>query len=254
MSELTPQSRAFLEAHKSAGQPTAADADRVRAALEKRLALSKAAPAARSLTGLKVGVLVTVGLAGALLVRGARTEPAAPPPALEPAPPAVVAITVPPEPKAAPVVAPVPTTVTPRATPKKHLPAPQTPAPVVAAESAPEPPIEPPAEPLDPSPSKEVQPVPVPLAPVAPDEFALVSEAEDLLRQGQPQAALEVLARWAVHFGKSGQFEQEALAGKIVALCASGDLEAGREEARRFFMRFPQALHRNRIERACAAR
>lgn len=85
-----------------------------------------------------------------------------------------------------------------------------------------------------------------------PDELALVSEAENLLRQGQPRAALATLTTWEVHFARSGQFVQEALAGKVVALCSAGDLEAGRAEARAFFERFPRTVARNRIERACA--
>lgn len=270
MSELTPQARAFLEAHKHAGEPTSADAARVRAALDRRLATSPP----KGLTGLKVGVLVTVVLAGALFIR-ARQPGADPVAAVIPAPTRVSVAPAPrqevatppdglarPEPpppsvSGGPSRAPSPGPL-PRAAPPTKAGGPQPkqqPAPdeAVRAEPGPSGPVSQPAvesSPPPPAPEPE-RVVPEPAA-NPPDELALVSEAENLLRQGQPRAALATLTTWEVHFARSGQFVQEALAGKVVALCSAGDLEAGRAEARAFFERFPRTVARNRIERACA--
>lgn len=251
MSELSPRARAFLDAHRRDGTPTPADADRVRAALAPKLG-----PPPRSFPWVKAGLVATAGLA---LVLGARLLPARPAAEAPPSAPPAVALSSPP---AAPAPAPTPTEVPavepkPEVTPPPPASKPKPSVPSRSHKEAPTP-VAPTAEP-EPAPAVEVAPEPPvepvvePPPPVArPDELTLVSEAEDQLRRGQPGGALELLTRWESHFGEGrGQFEQEARAARVVALCQSGDLDSGRTEARAYFVKFPKALARNRIERAC---
>lgn len=256
MSELSPRARAFLDAHRRDGTPTPADAERVRAALAPKLG-----PPPRSFPWVKAGLIATAGLALVLGARQLSSKPVAE--AAPSAPPAVARSSLPPSPAPAPMmevpavepkheVAPPPLAPAPKpgvstrrepATPSSPAvaptPEPAAPEPTPAVAVAPEPPVEP-----------VVEPPPPPVA--RPDELTLVSEAEDQLRKGRPGGALELLTRWESHFGEGrGQFEQEARAARVVAVCQTGDLESGRTEARAYFAKFPKALARNRIERAC---
>ncbi|MDP1823558.1 MAG: hypothetical protein Q8L48_09955 [Archangium sp.] len=257
MSELTPQARAFLRAHRHDGEPSPEDAQRVRAALEVSLAGAAGVGAAAWVTRLtlvKWGLVLTLGLGGAaLLVHlnsrgvGPVTEAAPvrtqhqPAPLVQP-PDVVVEALDPPAPPAPPLDPAPPSPVVKRQ--RKETPAAvlEAPAPV----SPPEPTSEPAAE----APPAPVSPVTAPL-PAAEDELVLVSRAQELLGEGRPRDALEVLTRWEVHFASTGQFAEEALAARAVALCLSGNLEQGRAVAKLYLEKYPASPQRNRIERAC---
>lgn len=263
MSELSSQAKAFLEAHRRDGEPTAADADRVAAALAKRLEPvplphEPARPRSGPLGVAKIGVAIVLGLSLLAWVARARAEreikPALPPVAPASAlaeeaprmlPPTKEVVSPPIEvPKAAPRPVRAITTPTPRSAPVPPEPVLDVPAPPPVEERIQE------ALPPPPLPPADLEPVASPLE----DELMLVSEAQDLVRGGQSARALEVLARWETHFGQSGQLGPEARATRIVALCASGQVERGRAEASAYFAAYATSPHRNRIERACALR
>lgn len=245
MSELSREAKAFLEAHRADGEPSAADAERVAAALQQ--VLSPAVAAAPWYTSVRFAkAMVTAGLLGLGLFLATRTEtpvrveetrrevetPVRPAPAV---PPVVIA------PPAPAVEVQRPRHVMPRPVPAAIGLPPEAPLPEKTQLDVPPPSAEPPSPP------------PERAAPELPDEVVLVSEAQDQLRQGHAREALNVLAQWESRFGKSGQFGQEARATRIVALCVSGQLLSGREEARRYFSEFPGSPHRNRIERGCGS-
>lgn len=258
MSELTPQARAFLRAHRDDGEPTPEDAQRVRAALEVSLAGAAGVGAAAWLTRLtlvKWGLVVTLGLGGAaVLVRlNTRNVPGpAPVAAHEPAQEQL------PPPAQSPEV--VAEALVPLGAPSKDAPPgrvvkkPRTasPAKPLAVVEAP-PPVSPPEATreavVDPPPTSPVTAVAPPPAPE--DELVLVSRAQELLGEGRAREALEVLTRWEAHFASRAQFAEEALAARAIGLCLSGNQAQGREAARLYLERYPASPQRNRIERAC---
>lgn len=268
MSELSPESRAFLETHRRDGEPTAADAERVRAALA--LTLGSTALASATVPWLaRLGVIkgtvavtvVVVALVGAVAMQSARDhgpnergapptrgqvqpEPVAPAPAPETSPAPVEPLTP------APPAATVPKVRAPPVTQRD----PRSPAPSAEpVEAAPEPPpplIEPVPTPVAAS-LPPPPPTPAPLSTA--DEVRLVGEAEEALRRGDAEAALAVLEQWSASFGQSGQLAQEAQAARIVALCKSGQTVRGGEAASQYFAAFPASPYRNRIERDCGS-
>lgn len=273
MSELTPQARAFLRAHKGDGQPSADDAERVRAAIDASLAAGAAgtvgvgtAAAVKKLSLLKVFVIaVGLGAASTVAVRKVVAVPSAPPPQQRVRP---VVGAVPGPVRVAPVVEqPV---VPPQEVVAQPKPADVEPVLVNVAPTTPRKSVAPPApEPMAPSP-KEAEPVvaavvaapppapaPEPVQPVIaappvprPDEMWLVTRAQSLLRSGKQSEALDVLRQWDEHYGARGQFGEEARAAQVIAMCELGHADA-RKEAARYLEQYPASVQRNRVERAC---
>jgi hypothetical protein len=262
MSELSPEARAFLRAHRDEGEPTAADAERVRAAVEASLATGAAgvgtAAALKKLSLVKAFVLaVGLGAVSTVAVRQV-VAPAPKPVQSKPAParaptrapiatsPAVAPAPVPATEPVPPAPAPAPA---PMARPVAIAPRAPAVAPVVAATpSTPEPaPAQPPLVPVE---AGAAPPRPSAARSQPPDELALVSRALTLLRNGHRLESLEVLRQWEEHFGERGQLKEEAHAARVVARCELGDADAGRE-AGLYLQHYPASVQRNRVERAC---
>lgn len=82
------------------------------------------------------------------------------------------------------------------------------------------------------------------------EETALIREAEARLRDGDPESAIESLARHARRFPR-GALTIERRALQAIAWCNAGDLEGGREEAAHLRPHVASRPYRDRIERAC---
>jgi len=75
-------------------------------------------------------------------------------------------------------------------------------------------------------------------------ESALLDEAQEHLAAGRHRAALETLAAHRVRF-PNGRLIQERDVIGIRALVAAGQLDAAREQARRFMARHPKTAFRH---------
>ncbi|WP_441290788.1 hypothetical protein ACSRUE_09965 [Sorangium sp. KYC3313] len=162
------------------------------------------------------------------------TPPAAPPPAVTP-------------PAAAPAAAPAPMAAPSRA--------------ARAVASAPPRPLDPGAEDAARAPSTgggEREPArPRGGQPATPStlaaEMALLREAQDAVRDGDPSAALDRLDDLGARFPE-GQLREERMAARVLALCAAGRAPEARAEAERLLGEAPGSVHMGRVRASCAFR
>ncbi|MDC0668024.1 hypothetical protein [Nannocystis radixulma] len=81
-------------------------------------------------------------------------------------------------------------------------------------------------------------------------EMALLQEAQTALRNGRPDAALELLDRHAESFAR-GSMAEERAALRVLALCAAGELARGAAEAAVFLRAHPRSTYALRVAAAC---
>ncbi|WP_437974916.1 hypothetical protein WMF11_43065 [Sorangium sp. So ce295] len=179
------------------------------------------------------------------------SAPAAPPPAMTPpamTPPAMTPPEVAP-PAAAPVDAPAPTA------------APPPPREARAVAPAPPRPLDPSAEDAARASStgdgERESARPRGGQPARPStlaaEMALLREAQDAVRDGDPSAALDRLDDLGARFPE-GQLREERMAARVLALCAAGRAPEARAEAERLLGEAPSSVHAGRVRASCAFR
>jgi hypothetical protein len=257
MSELSPKARLLLDRAREAAVPLPADRTRVRALLRARLA-----PLPHPLaTGpaLAKGALVIVVAAAAVLASlrfgaapSTRTVPAAvSPPPTRSVPPAVDrAVPAAPVEPARSVSPPAPTRDVAstgrlgRTRRQRESGSPvATPPPPAPAEAGAAPEAEPTAaEPPPPAPR------PVSLT----EELRVISSAQATLRR-DPADSLRLTDEWAARFPR-GALHEEALAVRILSLCALGrTAEAGPLTAQ-LLTGYPHTTYAPRVREACTSR
>ncbi|WP_437763854.1 hypothetical protein WMF27_38720 [Sorangium sp. So ce281] len=278
MSDPGDKARALLKAARADGLAPS-DKARLRAALAGKLAVgapqepSGEAPtspppplagsgagggvlAGKAAGGVLSGKVIAAGaLIGAVAFAGGfftgRATVDAPPPASA-APPASAPAAPPPAvtpPAAAPVAAPAPTAAPPR------------PSAAHAVAPAPPRPLDPGAEGAARAPSTgggEREPArPRGGQPATPStlaaEMALLREAQDAVRDGDPSAALDRLDDLGARFPE-GQLREERMAARVLALCAAGRAPEARAEAERLLGEAPGSVHMGRVRASCAFR
>jgi hypothetical protein len=79
----------------------------------------------------------------------------------------------------------------------------------------------------------------------------LLAEARAALRDGDPQRALRLTEQHAQRFGE-GALAEEALAARILALCALGRREQGRAGVAALERMAPNSPQLGRVRTACA--
>lgn len=235
---MSPETRAFLDAVRTAEDPTPEDERRVLSAVYAALATGAAVGAGLgvakgakwlgvSTSGLKIGGLV-VGLSAAAWITATQVAPTAPPP------PAVIpARSIPARASSVASVTgapPWPNATPPIAAPRAELPRSDPPAiRAVAAASA-----NPPSSAL----------------PSLRDEIALLSEVNAALARGDGATALKRLDE---HDAAERRLLAERKAARIRALCLLGRAQEAERLARLFFREHPTSVQRTAVERSCAA-
>lgn len=235
---MTPETRAFLERVRDAEDPSAADQQRVLAAVRATVAAGALAGvagagtsklfkllAAWSVPGLKTGPIVLCLLAAA----GAAEVPLAPQRSVSNA---VVALA-----KASP----------------RRLPAAPASAALPALPPAAAPAPEPGRARRSPLPRSASRPVAsAPLVPGPPSlrrELLFLSDVQSLLKDGDAGAALE---RLEAHRTPDRELLAERQAARILALCAAGRSGEARQAAAAFLDEHPTSLQHAAIARSCA--
>ncbi|WP_437853841.1 hypothetical protein [Sorangium sp. So ce363] len=84
-------------------------------------------------------------------------------------------------------------------------------------------------------------------------EMALLREAQDAVRDGDPSAALDRLDDLGARFPE-GQLREERMAARVLALCAAGQAREARAEAERLLGEAPGSVHAGRVRASCAFR
>lgn len=82
-------------------------------------------------------------------------------------------------------------------------------------------------------------------------QVAAIREARAAIRRGDGTTALSALDR-GLPPGQSGPLEQEAILARVSALCLLGDVATARRTAEQFLARFPDSLLAPRIRNSCA--
>jgi outer membrane biosynthesis protein TonB len=139
----------------------------------------------------------------------------------------------------------------PAPTPAQGEPAPMTD--IAAPEPEPVPDIatpEPAPEPDKPTPKIKPQPKPPAQPKTLADEVALMQALSTALKAGDPSKVLVLVAEHERDFA-DGQFIEERRAAKARALCQSGKLAAGKQEAQRFGSRWPDSIHLTSVNQDC---
>jgi hypothetical protein len=239
MSDLGPTERRLLTALRAADEPTDGDRARVRARVLAKIgvasgvvsiaAKSSAAPAAASwkVGAAIVAVIGTVGGA-AWIASAQRGVPAALPQSAGPA-------------------AAKPTAAAPASEPAAPVSAVDRAEHAERAESAK------PAAELHAEPRPAKAPTGGRQQPADLDsELALLEQAQQALKRGDPARALEQLEKHAAEH-PTGVLAAERAAVHAVALCESGKLTEGQLEARRFLDRNPTSPLGARVRAACFA-
>jgi len=251
MDELSPRTRALLDAARSFDEPTDADAERVRSAVLFRVAgmaaagtvavtaaKSSAAASAVPLVAATTSTSTVVGgsliggaaikLGAAVLVAGALASgafvalrPHAKPPVVQ-APVAAAVVT-------APRVAEV-------------APAPVDPAPAAVN--------------VDDLPSDDAKPSTLHTPPHVraanlEGEMKLLRQADSALRRGDSAAALVALNQHAALY-PTGVLSQEREGVRAIALCSGGNTSQGRSAAQRFLSHAAKSPLASRIRSACS--
>ncbi|HEY6728549.1 MAG TPA: hypothetical protein VI197_31275 [Polyangiaceae bacterium] len=224
--DLSPLAQELVKAGRSAGAPTELDKERIREALQQRLAAppgpdpSPAAPAVPAAPwSLIAGATLLAGVIAGVLVWEMSGDVKAPPSA--PAPASSAAL---------PSVAP-------------------SSAPALRSENTRLAPAEPPAsKPLPAAPSAKGSSDARPKNRLA-EEIALLSRATSALHAGRPQDALSALAEHQRRF-PLGHLSVERIAARAQALCQLGRKAEGERELARLPSASPQAA---RARRACGS-
>ncbi len=277
MSQLSPESRALLEAARHGDNPSRRDRERVRRGVAVRVgatgiagaiisfvefagakvsAAGSAVSAAWSLGSVKLGLTaVLIGGAGAYASLS---------PQLAPTTPSRVA----PQSVATPRVEPAKTRVEPA---KRKAPDP------IAAETPTEDPLETAkavvvaherrAE-APPGPAKRVKQAPVHHEPAENTrrtgrakaveletgdlrgELSILRDAHQALRKGHPADALALLEQHAAKYPK-GTLSEERQAARAIALCRAGEQRRGRQLAQRFLAKSPKSPLAGGVRSAC---
>ncbi len=81
------------------------------------------------------------------------------------------------------------------------------------------------------------------------EEYALLEQAHRAIEQGQNDRALGILAQHQRRFA-NGQLSEERQAARVLALCASGRVQA-HSEAKRFLAAHPKSLLGPRVRQEC---
>lgn len=237
--ELSSRARAFVDARRDEGAPSASDKQRVRLAALAALTIPGSATATAS-TGVKATVAakgslglvaagivsVMVGIGAVLVIRGARPEPVSePPPAPAPAVVPMVA-TLPPEPVAE---------------------LPKLPAAAVDEQ------VESPPAPRR-VPARQVRTAPPPVAVAAKDpsaEFALLAEVRAVTRAGDGARALALLDAFDAKFGTGAVLREEALAARVLANCAARQVPEAKAAEAALRQQNAASVHLRRVANAC---
>jgi hypothetical protein len=229
MSDLSPDTRALLDAARDAHDPSVGDRARVRGKIATRIGaaafgttVAVTATSSTARAAAKVGIGVVVG--GALLVVGmwwrSGHEPSAPPP-----------------PAANPIVA-APAVTT---------------APVVDLDPAPVP-----VESLAPAPSNTVEKKLPSLAPTdnvqstLDAELALLRDAKKSLNDGDAAHSLALLDEHQRKF-PNGILVEERASTRIYALCAAGKTVEARASTQDFLAKYPRSPSAPRVRTSCGA-
>jgi hypothetical protein len=224
LSLLSPKARALVEAGKGAARPSAADRERIQAALRSRLgpeALGSEASGASTATStgaagpgwpLVAGVIAGLGAVGGLLFLALRA------PEVQERPPEVV----PPAVTAAPAIVSV------SSARPVEAPSPPSSAPPVASSEAPTPAAR----------SKQDR---------LSQEVALLSSATKSLNAGRAAEALKVLDEHQRKF-PGGLLTEERRAARAQALCSLGRISEAKSELARLAPRSPAAA---RVQQVC---
>jgi hypothetical protein len=256
MSELSPRSKRLLARASEFGEPTAADAARIRRAVVASVGVAAggAAASGSALAGVvKVTIVFAISASlgsGAVYVSKRALEPAPQPrPSVvhlpvqvvprtaEPAPPAVVEVPAPAEAQQPPSPEPARSPVVARATPRQPAP---TPSPV--QDPAPVPP---------PAPRAAVAPPP-PTPAAACDlgrELTAVERAQQQL-EASPGDALRTLGELE-HVCPQGDLMPERATIRALALCALGRRDEGAQARRWLEEHQPQSPGLARVRQAC---
>jgi hypothetical protein len=83
------------------------------------------------------------------------------------------------------------------------------------------------------------------------EEAALLQRAQAELRAGNNDAALKLLEEHRSGYA-DGAMAEERQAAQVLALCAAGRIEQGRDAARAFMAAHPKSPHRSRVSAACS--
>ena len=82
-------------------------------------------------------------------------------------------------------------------------------------------------------------------------QVAAIREARAAIRRGDGMTALSALDK-GLQQGQGGPLEQEAILARVSALCLLGDITTARRTAEQFLARFPDSLLASRIRNSCA--
>jgi len=225
MKDLSPLARELVKAGRSAGAPTDTDKERIREALEQRLALPPVDPNPPAPPAAPAAPWALIAGAGAAVLAGVlywklSADPDSQPPLAPPVVPAV----------SAPIATASPPTPRSENAPLSPMPVSSTPA---AALRTPVPSAKQPSEARPKSRLAE--------------EVALLSRATSALHAGRPQEALSTLAEHQQKFPQ-GHLSVERIAARAQALCQLGRKAEAERELGRLSPTSPQAA---RARRAC---
>jgi hypothetical protein len=82
-------------------------------------------------------------------------------------------------------------------------------------------------------------------------QIAAIREARTAIRRGDGRTALAALDQ-GLPLGQGGPLEQEAIVVRVSALCLLGDVSKARRTAEQFLARFPDSLLAPRLRNSCA--
>jgi hypothetical protein len=263
VSELSPETRALLEAGRHRPGLTPVHRDRLRAEILVRTAgaavvtTATSAAALTSLAAKVIGGVVLVAATGAAVASGTgawprRAQPQAPqvvlaaPRAATTAPTERVVTAAPsPAPSAQPAVSPVVVARTeppPRASARPQ----EAPAPPVAADDAVVP-----ERVAEGASDRASQPASLPDEPRLEQEVRLLREADRAVKGGEPDRALLLLDQHAAAFPHS-TLEPERSAERVFALCRAGRVAQARADAATFLALHPAGPLAVRVRGTCA--
>ncbi len=263
MTDLSPDARRLVDATRAVDVPGASERARLRAALAERLVAPPAAATPAITNGLLAKVVVGGALVAALGVGAVRARTVAAPVATH----VVVPQTLPPPPSSAP--SPSIATLVERApaAPVESPPPPALPAPARRAVRRPlavvvNPevaivPAPPPSEPVAPAAPEVTPPAPSVVAPPLPamvhpfrHELDVLNAAQMELDHHRNAQVLRRLDEYAAAH-PTGALGQEALALRVLALCALGRSEEARGYATRLLGEAPRSPSANRVRGSC---
>jgi hypothetical protein len=239
---MSPETRAFLDAVRTAEDPTTEDERRVLTAVQAAVATGATVSAGLAVsngvklfrggsisTSLKLGGLV-VGLGGAAWVASTTLSTNVPGPPAKPTPPQHFA-----------------SAHVPNATSRTSPPRGPGKAPEMASAAVPLPSAKPAAPPSSATGPRATPPAPPSLR----DEIALLAEVKVALDRGDGATALRLLDERA---SVDQRLLAERKAARILALCMLGRTREAERSARAFSREHPSSVQKTAIERSCAGK